>query len=112
MMTASRQPTGCAPAYETEYEAGTEQSLAVTISEALATVEGTDPWEIEPLYDVIDFDAVERLFQRDDDIAGPMTLTFGIDEWNVHIHGDGSIEVYEAVRPADLSATVGNVVGD
>lgn len=112
MMTPSRQPNGCAPAYETEYEAGTDQSLAVTISEALATVEGTEPWEIDPLYDVIDFDAVERLFQREDETAGPMTLTFGVDEWNVHVHGDGSIEVYEAVRSSDPSTTLGNVVGD
>ncbi|WP_226010826.1 HalOD1 output domain-containing protein [Halomicrobium salinisoli] len=111
-MTASRQPSGCAPAYETEYEADSDQSLAVTISEALATVEGTEPWEIDPLYDVIDFDAVERLFQGDGETQRAMTLTFGVGEWNVHVHGDGTIEVFEAVRPADPSPTVESVVGD
>ncbi len=111
-MSASRQPSGCTPAYETEYESDADQSLAVIISEALATVEGTEPWEIDPLYDVIDFDAVERLFQGEEETPGAMTLTFGVDEWNVHVHGDGTIEVYEAVQPADLSPTVESVVGD
>lgn len=109
-MTASRESSGCAPACKTEYEVDTDRSLAVTVSEALAAAEGTEPWEMDPLYDVIDFDAVEQLFQ--DETPGAMTLTFGVDEWNVHVHGDGTIEVYEAVRPADPSPSVESVVGD
>lgn len=100
-----------APAQEAEYEADADQSLAVAISEALAAAEGADPWEIDPLHEAIDVDAVERLFEAGDG-TGTMSLSFPVDGWNVHVYGDGSIEVYEARRPTGSAAGVGNVVGD
>lgn len=112
-MSANRNPDGYGStlAYEAEYDAGADQSLAVVVSEALATVEDTDPCALDPLYDVVDFEAVERLF-REQDAAAPMSLSFSVDGWNVHVHSDGSIQVYGTGRPTDPSSATENVVGD
>lgn len=94
----------CAPVCETRYEG--DSDLLVTVVEALATVKGVDPLEMDPLYDVIDVEAVDRLLRSHDDSTGPMmVLRFRVDNWNVFIRGDGLIRVCDTDM-SDVSAPV------
>lgn len=47
-----------------EYSPDEPNQPALTIIEAIAEVKGVDPVDLEPLADVVDFDAVNALFGR------------------------------------------------
>lgn len=47
-----------------EYSPDEPNQPALTIVEAIAEVKGVDPVDLEPLADVVDFDAVNALFGR------------------------------------------------
>lgn len=94
----------CTPVCETRYEG--DGDPLVTVVEALATVKGVDPLEMDPLYDVIDVEAVDRLLRSHGGSTGStMVLRFSVDNWNVFIRGDGSIRVCDSDR-SDESAPV------
>lgn len=102
---------GCTPVYDTRYEGDGEPIVAVV--EALATVEGVEPLEMEPLYDVIDGGAVDRLFE---DHTAPTeaakTLMFTVDGWNVFVRSDGSIRVCDPNVPDDSAPVFEKATGD
>lgn len=74
---------------------GTDPTLptSLRVVEAVADREGEDPIELsEPLYEVVDPDALDRLVQGADD---ELTLSFGYYGYRITVHGDGEIVVTE-----------------
>lgn len=90
----------CTPVYNTQYEVE-HGSPVVAIAEAVATVKGVDPLELDPLYDVIDVDALDRLFAvRGETGTATTILRFTVDGWNVFIRDDGVIQICDPDTPA------------
>jgi len=92
--------TGVARAESTDYE-----SLCEKIVSAVARAEGVDPLAVSPqLYDVVDPDSLERLFEHspaDTDV----TVSFTYGDWNVQVDG-GTVTVTgdaETTRAASAS---------
>lgn len=86
----------CTPVIETTYEEG-DASPSGTVVEAVAEAEDVEPMELDPLYEVIDLDAVDRLFEgRPGESDAPSTvLAFDVRDWYVFVCDDGSILVCE-----------------
>lgn len=69
-------------------------SLASAIVAAVAEATGADPATVGPLNEVIDTDALERLFSPlRDPAAGPRTgtVTFRFEGCRVTVHADGRV---------------------
>lgn len=98
---ASSMHCECTPVYETQYAVDSEVSPIVVVIEALATMKGVHPLEMDPLYDVIDAEAVDRLFQnQDNEFDSPKTFSFAVDDWCVFIRSDGSIRLCDRDKPS------------
>lgn len=68
--------------------------LSETIVSAVAAAEGVDPIDVSPrLYDVIDPDALEYLFEGGQ-YETDLTVTFEYGDWDVHID-NGDVTVTE-----------------
>jgi len=88
---------GSARGHRTRHDFAGERRLSTSVVQAVATALGTDPLSLdERLYDVLDPDALDRLFGNDDEATGPRTLSFELAGCSVTVHGDGRI----VVRPA------------
>lgn len=68
------------------------QELAATIAEE----EGVDVTDLDPIHDEIDTDALLALFANDRSQGGSPSrrLVFNYQGYDVHVHGDGEIDVY------------------
>lgn len=72
-----------------------ERDLSTTIVEALATIEGTSPMELDVrLSDVIDPDALERLFEPNPEDVG--RLVFPLGDYLVSVHANGEVAFHRA----------------
>lgn len=82
-------------AYRTTHDFAEPGSLGITVVEAISAIIGESPPAIEPLYDVVDPDALDALFRpRSDDIPrlrGAVTFEFGGCE--VTVEGTGAVIV-------------------
>ena len=58
----------------------------------VAQVKGVDPLELDPLYDVIDPDALDSIFAAGDGESS-MELSFEMAGCDVVVHGDGEVVV-------------------
>ena len=82
-----------APIHEAHHDA--DDSLSVTIIDALASVEGVDPTDTDlRLYDEIDLEALDALFRRDSG-AGHWRFEFSVLEYRVIVDADGHISIFE-----------------
>lgn len=87
----------CTPVYETQYVASGDASLVVRVAEALAAVKETDPLEMNPLYETVDVETLNRFLGGDtDETGGSRALSFHVDGWNVFVCDDGLIRVCDA----------------
>lgn len=76
--------------YTTVFESTEDTSVCVAIVEAVSTVIGTEPTRLDPLYDVVDTDALERLVET----GGTDTeITFAFEGCRVAVFGDGGVVV-------------------
>ncbi|WP_290819322.1 HalOD1 output domain-containing protein [Halovivax sp.] len=68
---------------------GDGATLSLRIVEAVAEREGTDPLELtEPLYDAVDPDALDALFEG---LADDASLTFAYHGYRITVDGAGEI---------------------
>ena len=90
---------GCTPTVEAEFGSDNRSSTEVIV-EALAEAAGIDPLELPPLYEFVDPDAIDSLFNRHEgaEAAGAL-LSFKVDTWNVFVRADGRICVCDATKP-------------
>jgi hypothetical protein len=83
--------------HQTNHDLDGERRLSTSVVQAVATALGTDPLSLdERLYDVLDPDALDRLFDGGGEATGPRTLSFDLAGCSVTVHGDGRIVVRRA----------------
>ena len=84
-------------------------TTSARVIEAVAEARGVDPLDLPPLYDVIDPDALNRLFNSDSPGRpnGPGRVTFTLSGCEVVVESDGEVT---ATAPRNLasSATAGS----
>ena len=66
-------------------------SPSLRVVDALAEATDTDPLELEPLYNVVDPEALDRLFRADADI--PASVRFEYEGHTVEVRSDGTVVV-------------------
>jgi len=73
------------------------ESVCEAVVLAVADAEGVNPDDLPlSLYDVIDPDALESLFDDAEHAAeSNLSITFTYDDWDVHVYGDGEVSVIE-----------------
>ncbi|WP_415381223.1 HalOD1 output domain-containing protein [Halosimplex sp. TS25] len=76
--------------YSSADDRSPETDLSVAVIESLAEAKGVAPIDIEqPLYDVVDPDALDRLFtDGEGSVAGRVVFDFDAHEITVHSDGD------------------------
>lgn len=93
---------GCTPVVDAEYDIESDRSPAEVIVEALASAADVDPLDLPPLYDFVDADALNALFENHDGADdAKLILSFQVDTWNVFVRADGRIRVCDGTRPTD-----------
>lgn len=70
--------------------AGCNADLNTRIVYELADERGVDPLELDPLYDAVDPDALERLFSAPTSVD---RVEFTVGDCKVIVSGDGTVEV-------------------
>lgn len=76
--------------HTTVFERADDTSICVAIAEAVSAVTNTSPTRLDPLYDVVDTDALERLVET----GGTDTeVTFSFEGCQVAVFGDGGVVV-------------------
>ncbi|NGM68833.1 hypothetical protein G6M89_07385 [Natronolimnobius sp. AArcel1] len=68
-------------------------SPSLRIVDALADATDTDPLELDPLYNVIDPEALDQIVNSDCDQIDQLSVQFVYNGHNVQVQGDGSIAV-------------------
>jgi len=74
-----------------------EEGASVAIVQEIASIEGVSPKELEPLYDVIDTDALDELVRSAD--SQHVTVEFEYGEYTVRVEGAGEITVLRTDGP-------------
>lgn len=93
---------GCTPVIDAEYDFESDSSATEAILWALADAVGVDPTNLPPLFDYVDPDALNALFDPSDRATdGDTLLSFQVDTWNVFVRSDGRIRVCDATQPTD-----------
>ncbi|MGQ4557240.1 HalOD1 output domain-containing protein [Halobellus sp. GM3] len=93
---------GCTPVVDAEYDFGNDSSATEAVLRALADAAGVDPTELPPLFDYVDPDALNALFEPSDGVKnGDTLLSFRVETWNVFVRSDGRIRVCDATQPTE-----------
>jgi hypothetical protein len=71
------------------------------VIEAVADARDTDPLDLPPLYDVVDPDALNHLFEYDPDalVTGVACIRFEMAGCSVVVRRDGSVEATATPTP-------------
>lgn len=93
----------CQPEYQTRHDFSTPEHLHLTIVEALAAVEDVPQTEVDPLYDVVEPESLERLFAHADARESALSTAFSVGKWSVTVHSDGRVLVHECGEAAESS---------
>lgn len=82
--------------YRTQHDVDGDVSLAGTVVEAVATVSDADPTEMERLHDVVDPDALDRLFGSFSGSRrgnGQGRVEFAFEGYGITVTSGGEVEV-------------------
>lgn len=81
--------------FRVRFEEVTDAPMSVAVVRALAAVEEVRPIEIDVrLYDYLDTDALDRLFENARGNAhDEWTIEFTVDRYDVTVSGDGTVTV-------------------
>lgn len=89
----------CMPVVDAWYDPDGTQTLTGALADALADAKGIYATELPPLYDIIDLDAITKLFENHDGAAdAEAILGFTYENWNVFIRADGCIRVCDGTQ--------------
>lgn len=74
------------------------ESLPVAVTKSIADHKGVDPLDLDPLYDEIDPDVLERLFSWSVDGNKPSIgeLVFTYHDVEVRVTGEGDIDITDS----------------
>ena len=74
--------------------------ISETIVTAVANAKGVDPLDLEPLYPVVDPDALNSMFRQSAGrLLSSLELCFSMADYQVVVHGDGEVVVAPPERP-------------
>lgn len=85
------------------------ENVSDTVISTVATAVGADPLDLEPLYSVVDPDALDSLFRSSmESPAAALELRFSMAGCQVTVHADGEVAVTppptgDATSTADAS---------
>ncbi|WP_436346736.1 HalOD1 output domain-containing protein [Natronorubrum sp. FCH18a] len=91
----------CTPVGVHHYDSDSDTSPAVAVIRAIAVVTDTKPGDLAPLYETIDTEALNELFEHHSNAphSGEQVLAFTADGWNVFVRDDGQIRVCDPTGP-------------
>lgn len=93
---------GCTPVVDAQYHKDGSETPTEAIIDAVANAADVDPLELPPLYEFIDADALNNLFQQHEGtVDSEAVLSFRIDNWNVFVRADGRIRICDGTKPTD-----------
>lgn len=91
-MIERNDPPAAAESDAVTYERDPDEPPSRSVIRAVASVNGTDPMEMQPLYDAIDPDALDRVFESAPDRPRPLTdglVSFRFSDCHVTVYADG-----------------------
>ena len=93
---------GCVPVVDAQYDSNSGRPPRETIIRALADAADVEPVDLPPIYQYVDPEALDALFERrDGGTDGDTILSFQVDSWNVFVHSDGRIRICDANQRTD-----------
>lgn len=90
---------GCTPVVDAEYNQETDHSPSEVIVDALATAVGVNSTDLPPLYEYVDLEAIDSLFDHAGGHEDAAILGFRVESWNVFVRADGRIRVCDGTQP-------------
>ena len=98
----------CTPIAESDCDSAVtacSDTVLTVLSETLAAATGRPFEELPPLYDVVDPDAIDQLFDRQHVRNGQKTavLSFNYLQWNIFVRSDGHIRVCDTRVVSDVA---------
>jgi len=94
----------CTPVMDGWFERDRSNSIVEVLTDMLAAVKGVDVTDLPPLYDAVDLDALEQLFERYDDSSGSAPiLGFEYDDWNVFVRADGRVRICDGTQLSETA---------
>ncbi|MFP8952084.1 HalOD1 output domain-containing protein [Natrialbaceae archaeon A-arb3/5] len=87
----------CDPVHCLHFDPVSPEQLSSVIIRALSAVEDSPPTDIEPLYETVDLEAIERLVEHTVTAGsnGGLSVEFAVSGWDVAVTGDGQVLVYD-----------------
>lgn len=82
-----------------------DDSLTEALVLAVADANGVDPLALDPLYDEVDLEALERLVRRGEGASTDVRATFTVHGCDVTVAADGTLTVSAAPEPSAAVAT-------
>ncbi|NHN60629.1 MULTISPECIES: HalOD1 output domain-containing protein [Halorussus] len=93
-MATTAKNTAAEPLYRANHDRDRDGPLSDAVVEALAAVENVDPDELDlRLYDSVDGDALDRLYEVTAERSERLRVTFSIGDYEVTVRDDGLLEV-------------------
>lgn len=88
--------------YRIRHDWQEDEPVSTALVMGVAAVTNTPPTEIEPLYDIVDPDALDRLFEPVADSSprrGDGRVTFPMNGCLVTVYGNGEVEISPPDEP-------------
>jgi hypothetical protein len=81
--------------YRVQHEWAGETSLTTTVAKAVSAIAGVRPIDLEPLHQVVNTDALERVFQPTTEGARPTEnyVQFPVSGHEITVYGDGVVVI-------------------
>lgn len=84
------------PLCRTQFDTDGPRRPSTAVIDAVATVADRSPLEVEPLYETIELEALDRLFEHAGTAGTGIALEFPVDEWVLVVTGDEQVLVFES----------------
>ncbi|MFB6192015.1 MAG: HalOD1 output domain-containing protein [Haloarculaceae archaeon] len=91
--------------YRTQHDRADATPLSATVVETVASISGTDADELDPLYEAVDPDALEDLFDPVGTAPAVGGVWFHYAGFRVTIRTEGEIEITPAREPESESGS-------
>lgn len=91
----------CTPVGVHHYDSDSDSSPSDAVIRAIAVVTDTEPENLAPLYETIDTEALNELFEHRSNAPHleEQVLAFTVGNWNVFVRDDGQIRVCDPTGP-------------
>lgn len=92
----------CVPVVDTWFENADDEDITEVLVTAVAEAKGVDGTAVGPLYDVVDLEALQKLFTMEKGTGdSEAVFSFTFKTLNVFVRSDGRIRVCDGTRSTD-----------